>query len=202
MNRIRHMKRSTRTSVFTYVLVVAAFVIIQLLRTFREGGVGFVLEGQLIPICAYVTMALSLNLVVGISGELSLGHAGFMSVGAFAGCAAAAALKGVRGVQHLEVPHHASPTAQALPIGRELQNRDAMLTGIPGAQGVGAPRHAGDNGRRFLVPEELATLPAEQLIVHEIPAAGNDDLESQGRPPFRSKKPSLLRKSMTFLTPS
>ena len=30
-------------------------------------------------------MALSLNLVVGISGELSLGHAGFMSVGAFSG---------------------------------------------------------------------------------------------------------------------
>jgi branched-chain amino acid transport system permease protein len=30
-------------------------------------------------------MAVSLNLVVGISGELSLGHAGFMCVGAFAG---------------------------------------------------------------------------------------------------------------------
>lgn len=30
-------------------------------------------------------MAVSLNLTVGISGELSLGHAGFMSVGAFAG---------------------------------------------------------------------------------------------------------------------
>ena len=66
----------------------------QLLRTFREGGVGSVLEGQLIPICAYVTMALALNLVVGISGELSLGHAGFMSIGAFAGASAAAALQG------------------------------------------------------------------------------------------------------------
>ena len=32
---------------------------------------GSVLEGQLIPICAYVVMALALNLVVGISGELS-----------------------------------------------------------------------------------------------------------------------------------
>lgn len=30
-------------------------------------------------------MAVSLNLTVGISGELSLGHAGFMSVGAFSG---------------------------------------------------------------------------------------------------------------------
>ena len=93
MKRMKQMKRSTRTSFFTYALVIAAFVIIQLLRTFLEGGVGSVLEGQLIPICAYVTMALALNLVVGISGELSLGHAGFMSLGAFAGSAFAQALQ-------------------------------------------------------------------------------------------------------------
>lgn len=43
------------------------------------------LTTALVPICAYVTMAISLNLVVGISGELSLGHAGFMSIGAFVG---------------------------------------------------------------------------------------------------------------------
>ena len=35
-------------------------------------------------------MAVSLNLTVGISGELSLGHAGFMSVGAFTGIVIAA----------------------------------------------------------------------------------------------------------------
>ena len=43
------------------------------------------LKGQMIPICVYIVMAVSLNLVVGISGELSLGHAGFMSIGAFTG---------------------------------------------------------------------------------------------------------------------
>ena len=37
----------------------------------------------MVPICIYVIMAVSLNLVVGILGELSLGHAGFMCVGAF-----------------------------------------------------------------------------------------------------------------------
>ena len=37
------------------------------------------------PFCIYVIMAVSLNLTVGILGELSLGHAGFMCVGAFAG---------------------------------------------------------------------------------------------------------------------
>ena len=40
------------------------------------------------PICAYIVMAVSLNLTVGILGELSLGHAGFMSVGAFTGIVA------------------------------------------------------------------------------------------------------------------
>ena len=44
------------------------------------------------PICAYVVMAVSLNLTVGVLGELSLGHAGFMSVGAFTGVTAAVAL--------------------------------------------------------------------------------------------------------------
>ncbi len=34
---------------------------------------------------AYIIMAISLNLTVGILGELSLGHAGFMSVGGFVG---------------------------------------------------------------------------------------------------------------------
>jgi len=43
------------------------------------------LKGQLIPICSWIVMAVSLNLVVGISGELSLGHAGFMAIGAFTG---------------------------------------------------------------------------------------------------------------------
>ncbi len=46
------------------------------------------------PICAYVIMALSLNLTVGVLGELSLGHAGFMSIGAFTGTVIASALNG------------------------------------------------------------------------------------------------------------
>ena len=77
------MNKTTRSSLFTYALVIVAFLIIQVLR--GTVGIGSVLEGQLIPICAYVTMALALNLVVGVSGELSLGHAGFMAVGAYTG---------------------------------------------------------------------------------------------------------------------
>ncbi len=43
------------------------------------------LKGLLVPLCIYVILAVSLNLTVGILGELSLGHAGFMCVGAFTG---------------------------------------------------------------------------------------------------------------------
>lgn len=78
---------------FNYGFVILLFIIFQLLSNGKI--ISSSLKGQLIPICAYVIMALSLNLVVGFSGELSLGHAGFMSVGAFAGVIASTALKEV-----------------------------------------------------------------------------------------------------------
>ncbi len=54
-------------------------------------------QGLLVPLCVYAILAVSLNLVVGILGELSLGHTGFMCVGAFSGaffskCMAATAM--------------------------------------------------------------------------------------------------------------
>ena len=52
------------------------------------------MKGLLVPFCIYVIMAVSLNLTVGILGELSLGHAGFMCVGAFAGALFSKCMKG------------------------------------------------------------------------------------------------------------
>ncbi len=74
---------SKRDSVISYGIVVIAFVVVQFMVS--TGNITSSLKGQLVPICAYIIMAVSLNLTVGILGELSLGHAGFMSVGAFAG---------------------------------------------------------------------------------------------------------------------
>ena len=80
------MNRSSEKKAFindciTYALVVIAFVIVQLLV--NGGAVSSLFKGLLVPLCTYAILAVSLNLVVGISGELSLGHAGFMCVGAF-----------------------------------------------------------------------------------------------------------------------
>ncbi|MCQ2554960.1 MAG: branched-chain amino acid ABC transporter permease [Clostridia bacterium] len=72
-----------KNEITAYLVVVLFFGIMASLKA--TGVLSRSLSGQLIPIAAYMIMAVSLNLVVGISGELSLGHAGFMSVGAFTG---------------------------------------------------------------------------------------------------------------------
>ena len=84
------MKPNTRSTVTAFAIAIIAFIVVSVMD-----GAGFIshsLEGQLVPICAYVCLAVSLNLVVGVSGELSLGHAGFMSVGAFTGVTIAGVL--------------------------------------------------------------------------------------------------------------
>ena len=78
----RRMSKSTISSLSNYGLVIAIFIIVQICSA--AGVLTNQMEGLLIPVCIYVIAAISLNLVVGISGELSLGHAGFMCVGAFA----------------------------------------------------------------------------------------------------------------------
>ena len=77
------LKKSTINNIISYGIVIIAFIICQ--SMIAGGSMSRSLKGQMIPICVYVVMAVSLNLVVGISGELSLGHAGFMSIGAFSG---------------------------------------------------------------------------------------------------------------------
>ncbi len=81
MSKWKTMSKQSRGGFVNYGIVIIFFIIVQIFSA--TGHIGSSLSGQLVPICAYVIMALSLNLVVGISGELSLGHAGFMSVGAF-----------------------------------------------------------------------------------------------------------------------
>lgn len=80
---LKNMKRSTRSNLVTFGIVIAFYIIVQILSA--AGLLTNSFKGQLVPICAYVILAISLNLTVGILGELSLGHAGFMSVGAFSG---------------------------------------------------------------------------------------------------------------------
>ena len=91
MKRFKNLSKSSRSNLITYAMVILAFVVMQALASMHV--ISSAMTGLLVPITAYVSLAISLNLVVGISGELSLGHAGFMSVGAFSGLVAAQVLQ-------------------------------------------------------------------------------------------------------------
>ena len=77
----KNMNKTTKNNFITYGMVIAIFVVVQILSS--TGNLSRLLTGLLVPICVYIIASLSLNLVVGYSGELSLGHAGFMCVGAY-----------------------------------------------------------------------------------------------------------------------
>ena len=101
MKMLQGLSKATRSNLITYGIVIAGYAIMQGLT--MAGAISNSLIGLLVPICAYICMAISLNLVVGISGELSLGHAGFMSVGAFSGLVTAACLRGVVGADPIRL---------------------------------------------------------------------------------------------------
>lgn len=88
---MKKLNKTTRRNFETMALVVVAYAIVKAVA--MGGGLSSMMKGMLVPICAYVVMAVSLNLTVGVMGELSLGHAGFMSVGAFSGVSTAIILK-------------------------------------------------------------------------------------------------------------
>ena len=89
-----------------------------------SGSITSSLKGMLVPICAYVVMAVSLNLTVGVLGELSLGHAGFMSVGAFTGVTAAMALQNI-------VPSAPLRLLIGMVVGAVFAGIAGVLIGIP-----------------------------------------------------------------------
>lgn len=78
---MKNLSKNIKSSLTTYGMVVAAYIICELFL--QTGHMTSLLKGLLVPLCVYAILAVSLNLTVGILGELSLGHAGFMCVGAF-----------------------------------------------------------------------------------------------------------------------
>ena len=77
MSKRRKLSKTAKMDYATYLGVILAFAVVSLLK--GEGMLTRSFTGQLVPICCYIVMAVSLNLTVGILGELPLGHAGVMS---------------------------------------------------------------------------------------------------------------------------
>ena len=122
MQKFLNFLNRNREGVLTYGVVTIFFVVMQTLAS--QGMLSRSINGYLVPICVYIVLAVSLNLVVGISGELSLGHAGFMGVGAFAGIVAAACFKPYLGNDFVRL-------LAALFAGGCVAGLAGLLVGIP-----------------------------------------------------------------------
>ena len=114
--------KTTRTNLTTYALVTVAFLVLQTLSSM--GMLKSSVNGYLVPVCVYIVLTISLNLLVGVCGELSLGHAGFMGIGAFSGIVAAALLQSA-------VPNGTLRLITAMIVGGVLAGFLGFLIGIP-----------------------------------------------------------------------
>lgn len=114
--------KTTIQNLITYAIVIAFWVFIQIWS--KTGHMTSLLNGLLVPICTYVILAISLNLTVGILGELSLGHAGFMCAGAFSGAFFTKAMADV-------IPSVGVRFAIALFVGAAVAAVFGVLIGIP-----------------------------------------------------------------------
>ena len=79
LGNLFNTKNKSRT--ISFAIVIIAYILIEVITNATR--VSRLFTSLLVPTCAYIVVAIALNLVVGISGELSLGHAGFMAIGAF-----------------------------------------------------------------------------------------------------------------------
>ena len=85
MEYIKNIKKSYKLKYnITYYIIIAVVAVMSVMAA--TGDLKRSTMGLLARIAYSVIMALSLNLVVGFLGELSLGHGGFMCVGAYIGC--------------------------------------------------------------------------------------------------------------------
>lgn len=61
----------------------AAVVYVGVLLLVQVGIIDAYLQATMVTICVNIILAVSLNLVTGFTGQFSLGHAGFMAIGAY-----------------------------------------------------------------------------------------------------------------------
>ncbi|MDY4517370.1 MAG: branched-chain amino acid ABC transporter permease [Candidatus Spyradocola sp.] len=124
------MKKKLNKTLISYAvnagLVVLLYVVMMVL--IKAGVINRYYEGIVRLICINIIMAVSLNLVCGFMGQLALGHAGFMSVGAYAAA--------------LFTMHCGLPEAVAFPLGLLVGGIVAAIVGF--LIGIPALRMRGD----------------------------------------------------------
>ncbi len=120
--RLGNMKKSTKNNTITYLMLLVVFIVVQIFTA--TDSMTNLIKGLLVPSCIYIIMAVSLNLTVGVLGELSLGHAGFMCVGAFASSFFSVAVRDVITSEFIRFPI-------AIIIGGVVAAVFGVIVGIP-----------------------------------------------------------------------
>ena len=77
------MNSLRKKDIITLILAIVLFGVLQFLMA--ERIIGSFWELNIFLVCVNIIMAASLNLINGYTGQFSLGHAGFMAVGAYVG---------------------------------------------------------------------------------------------------------------------
>lgn len=72
-----------KSTIIKILIIVLSYVLVTVLL--KGGFLNRQYTSLLVPMAINIMLAVSLNLVTGFLGELSLGHAGFMSIGAYVG---------------------------------------------------------------------------------------------------------------------
>lgn len=78
---MKNLNKSTQKLISTIAVIFVLYLAMSIMQA--TGNLSSLMSGLLVPVCAYSLVAVALNLCVGYLGELSLGHAGFMCIGAF-----------------------------------------------------------------------------------------------------------------------
>ena len=74
------MNRLTRIGIKIGLLAIVYFVVYGLIQA---GVINDYIQATMATICINIILAVSLNLITGFTGQFSLGHAGFMAIGAY-----------------------------------------------------------------------------------------------------------------------
>ena len=114
--------KNLKSRTTSYILVISLYLICELLM--NTGNMSSLIKSLLVPTTCYIVLALSLNLVVGISGELSLGHAGFMCIGAFTGVC-------ISGIFASSIPNTIIRLIISIIIGAIISAIFGFIIGIP-----------------------------------------------------------------------
>lgn len=76
------MKLFTKSKVISFIIIILSYILVQLM--INNGTIDSYLMLNIVIIGINIILAVSLNLITGFTGQFSLGHAAFMSIGAYA----------------------------------------------------------------------------------------------------------------------